>query len=356
MLRQLGETLLIAVAGGFLLDLARFPAGWLAGAMIATAVAALAGRPVGLPMPLARAFFFIVGLSIGGVVTPETVRGMATWPLSIAMVSIAAACVTASSMAYLRRVHGWEPLTAMLAGVPGALSQVLALAALERCDIRAIAIVQTIRVVILAAGIPAGLAAFGLAGPARLPAGTVAIAEAPGELVVLVGVSLAVAFALLRLGFPGGLIFGPMAVAAVLHGGAVVSVQLPTWVAVAGMVGLGAVNGSRFANTPLTLVLQYLGAGLGAFAVSLFVASGFAVLASALLGLHVSDVVVAYAPGAVDVMMILALALHLDPVFVGAHHLARVFTVSLALPFVVRLTARLTGRKLRHPPPDDPAT
>jgi uncharacterized membrane protein AbrB (regulator of aidB expression) len=45
-------------------------------------------------------------------------------------------------------------------------------------------------------------------------------------------------------------------------------------------------------------------------------------------------VIVAYAPGAVDAMMILALALALDPVFVGAHHLARVFMVSLALPIL----------------------
>jgi uncharacterized membrane protein AbrB (regulator of aidB expression) len=55
-----------------------------------------------------------------------------------------------------------------------------------------------------------------------------------------------------------------------------------------------------------------------------------------LLGLRISDVVVAYAPGSIDAMMILALALHLDPVFVGAHHLARVFTVTLALPIIVR--------------------
>jgi uncharacterized membrane protein AbrB (regulator of aidB expression) len=33
-------------------------------------------------------------------------------------------------------------------------------------------------------------------------------------------------------------------------------------------------------------------------------------------------------------MMILALALNLDPVFVGAHHLARVFVVSLGLPIL----------------------
>ena len=39
-----------------------------------------------------------------------------------------------------------------------------------------------------------------------------------------------------------------------------------------------------------------------------------------------ADVVVAYAPGGLEAMTILAFALHLDPVFVGAHHLSRAFS------------------------------
>ena len=51
---------------------------------------------------------------------------------------------------------------------------------------------------------------------------------------------------------------------------------------------------------------------------------------------RIADVVVAYAPGAQDTMMVLALALHLDPIFVGAHHLARYILVSLSIPLVGR--------------------
>jgi len=46
--------------------------------------------------------------------------------------------------------------------------------------------------------------------------------------------------------------------------------------------------------------------------------------------------VIAFSPGAQDTMMVLALALHLDPVYVGAHHLARILFVSLGLPLFVR--------------------
>jgi uncharacterized membrane protein AbrB (regulator of aidB expression) len=39
-------------------------------------------------------------------------------------------------------------------------------------------------------------------------------------------------------------------------------------------------------------------------------------------------------------MMLLALALNLDPVYVGAHHLTRIVFVSLTMPLVARRTAR----------------
>jgi uncharacterized membrane protein AbrB (regulator of aidB expression) len=74
--------------------------------------------------------------------------------------------------------------------------------------------------------------------------------------------------------------------------------------------------------------------------VSIVIGAGFAVAASELTSMRVSDLIVAYAPGSVDGMMVLALALHLDPVFVGAHHLARLFVVSVSLPMLLRRVDR----------------
>jgi membrane AbrB-like protein len=353
-LRHAVETLLIAATGGFLFNFANFPAGWIAGAMVFSATAALAGRPLGIPQNLARGFFIVLGISIGSVATPKTLAGMATWPLSIAAVTIAMGAVTLGTVAYLKRVHGWDTMTAVFGGIPGGLSQVMVLAAEQGLDLRAIAIVQSMRVVILAVCVPAGLGLFGLAGAARLPAGSVAIMDAPWEFVILVGLSITVALVLLRAGFPGGLIFGPMVVSGVLHGGDFVHITFPQWFADIAMVALGSVAGSRFTGTPFRLMLSYLGAAIGSFLVALTIAASFAVAVTLLLSLHVSDVVVAYAPGSIDAMMILALALHLDPVFVGAHHLARVFTVTLALPIIMRALAPPAEKKTKSGRPIRP--
>ena len=55
-----------------------------------------------------------------------------------------------------------------------------------------------------------------------------------------------------------------------------------------------------------------------------------------------AEVMIAFAPGSVDAMMLLALALalSLDPVYVGAHHLTRIFFVSLTMPLLARYSAR----------------
>jgi hypothetical protein len=66
---------------------------------------------------------------------------------------------------------------------------------------------------------------------------------------------------------------------------------------------------------------------------------------------------IAFAPGAVDAMMLLALALSLDPVYVGAHHLTRIFFVSLTMPLLARysartqMTARDAAKRPVKPPP-----
>jgi uncharacterized protein len=338
-LRQIAETAVIATAGGALFDYLGFPAGWMAGAMLFSAFAALCGRVITVPTLPARIFFIALGITIGGVATPETVQGMATWPASIALLSVGMVIMTVATGVYLIRVHGWESQTALFAAVPGALSQVVILALERDADLRGIVIVQTVRTIVLVVGVPATLVVLGLGGPTRLPTSALAFQEAPIQFTVLVGGCILSAIALYRIGFSGGFFFGPMVVSAVLHGTGYVATGLPVWLVAASMIGLGAVNGSRFSDTTFRMLASYLGASLGALAVVIAVAAVFVAAGWTFLSLSPSNLIASYAPGAVDAMMILALALHLDPVFVGAHHLARIIVVSTILPIGARLTA-----------------
>jgi hypothetical protein len=359
-LRRLGETLVIAVAGGAALGLIGVPAGWLSGSILAVAGASLAGRPMLIPTPLMRAIFVLIGISLGAVVTPETLHGMATYPLSIAVLLLAMAVISVGGAGYLRLVHRWEKVDAYLAAAPGGMSQVLAFGAEFGADLRAIAIVQSIRVVVIAVGLPAGLSLFGLVGRAA-PRVTGALNLATlHELAILVAASSVAAIIAYRVRFPGGLLFGAMLTSAVLHGSGLIHAVMPWWIANTAMVAMGAITGSRFANMPLRLLLNFIAAAFGSFAVAVIIAAVFAAILISVLSLHAAEVMIAFAPGSVDAMMLLALALNLDPVYVGAHHLTRIFFVSLTLPLVARRSARTlkTGDeparpRLKRPPFQD---
>jgi membrane AbrB-like protein len=338
--RRVAETLAVAATGGLALGLLGMPAGFLSGSILAVACASLAGRAMLIPTPLMRALLVLIGMSLGAVVTPATLNGMATYPLSIAALIVAMAAISFSGAAYLRIVHGWDTVTAYLAAAPGGLSQVMGLAAELDADLRAIAIVQTVRVVIVAVGLPAGLSMFGLVGHVTGSVGGPFNPALLDELAILVVASTVAALIAYRIGFPGGLLFGAMLTSAALHGSGLIHVVMPWWVTNTVMIAFGAVTGSRFAGTPLRVLLHFIGAAFGSFAVAVTITAVFAAGLVGILSLPIAEVMIAYAPGAVDAMMLLALALHLDPVYVGAHHLTRIFLVSLTLPFVARRAAQ----------------
>jgi membrane AbrB-like protein len=342
--RRVAETLALATGGGVAFALAGMPAGFLSGSIVAVATAALAGRPLMVPRFLTRTIFVIIGISLGSVVTPETLHGVVDYPASIAALMVALIVISLGGTAYLCVVHGWKPLSAYLACTPGGMSQVLVMAAELGADLRGVAIVQSLRVMVIAIGLPAGLTVLGLGGhAARRGNGPLTLAVVD-DLAILVVLSTLGALIADRIRFPGGLLFGALFASAALHGTALVEAVVPPWVANAAMVALGGVVGARFANMPLRILLSYLGASLGSLALSMVVAVLFAAGAIVMLGLPPAEVALAYAPGSVDAMMLLALALHLDPVYVGAHHVTRVIFVSAVLPLIARNVMRRAKR------------
>jgi membrane AbrB-like protein len=343
-IRNFIETVATAIIGGGVLALLGVPAGWVSGALLAVAMAALFRRPMQIPDPVIQVVMFTLGVVLGSVVTPETLAGVVTWPLSIAFLLLVLVGVFSATASYLRFVHGWDALSALFAASPGAFSQVAALSLEAKVDLHGVVIAQTVRVVFLTVGLPFGLALLGLAGAS----GTSTVVQAAGSaaaFATLFGACLVTAVAFHRFHFPGGLMFGAMTASAILHGGGFVAAQFPNWLVIATMVGVGAVTGSRFANTDLRILARYIVPAFGSFAVGLAVtAIGVAVLTS-MLPFPIPEAVVAFAPGGQDAMMILALALNLDPVYVGAHHVARFAIVSLTLPLLMR----------RYRPPTLPA-
>jgi membrane AbrB-like protein len=336
---EVAETLVVALAGAATFAFLKLPAGLVSGSVVAVAAAALMGRPVKVPLALARICYVVVGILLGAVVTPQTLGGVTTWPASIVLLMVASVGMMAGTSFYLRAVHRWDPLSALLGASPGSMAQVIALSTELGGDLRAIAIVQTVRVLLLVIGLPNALALFGLVVPAVAAARGPADLSVAGEMAAMVALASAFAAAFQWLRFPGGLLFGAMTGSAILHGSGYVHAALPWWVGSSAVIVLGGVVGSRFANTTLRMLVGFLGAAFGSFAVSMAVATTFVLIVARFFPFSIANIAIAFAPGAQDTMMVLALALHLDPVYVGAHHLARFLVVTFSIAIGARRVA-----------------
>ena len=332
------ETLVIGTAGGSLFLWAHLPGGLISGAMIAVGIAAIAGRPLAMPPVLTQTILVLLGISLGSLMSRQLLQHVSAYPLTIALLALATFCSTFGSSLYLQRVHGWDRTSAFLAGSPGALSQIILLALEKGANVPAIAVVQTMRVILLTAALPLLLVLTGIA-PSSPPTAAIAIAS-PFELTELVAASVAVSLLLRLIRFPASWMFGAMIGSSVLHGVGLVEGGLPPWVRGVVLVGIGALIGARFARMRPKTLLSHVNAALGSFAIAILISAIFVAVIALTTAVRFSDVVVAFAPGAMDAMLALALTLHIDPIFVGAHHLSRFVFVTIATPGIVHLFGR----------------
>lgn len=329
------QTIVVGALGAALFYFAELPGGLISGAMVAVAVFGVAGRPVGLPQPMAHVILMTLGLSLGSMVSPEMVKNLSAYPVTIALLAVATFCSTFGSSLYLQRFHGWDRTSALLAGSPGALSQIIMLATERNADVPGIAVVQIFRVMILTAAVPLLLAATGLMGHGPLPSrGEPATAMALAQLAVA---AVVMSLFMRWIRFPASWMFGAMLASSVLHGSGLIHGALPQWAYIAALAGIGTLIGSRFGKISPRTILSHLAAGLGSFTVAIAISSVFVAVIALTTQVKLSDIVVAFAPGAMDAMLALALTLHIDPIFVGAHHLSRFVYVSIVTPGIVHL-------------------
>ena len=98
---------------------------------------------------------------------------------------------------------------------------------------------------------------------------------------------------------------------------------------------IGLFIAERFRNVQRSTLRQALVAALGSFGVGMVVAVLFAGAAAWLAGVSFANGLVAFAPGGLEAMTVLALILGLDPLYVGIHHLVRFLGIGLVLPFLI---------------------
>jgi membrane AbrB-like protein len=203
---------------------------------------------------------------------------------------------------------------------------------------RRVTIAQCIRLFFLIAALPAFILWL------SPPEATIAAAPVIGSLggiALMVILSVVAGFGLERLRVPAGIIVGPAIVAASLELSGIIHGAPPNAILIPANIVLGVMIAARFNAFTFAEFRQALREGFTGFVVALAISMVGAWLAAALGGLPLALTLLAFSPGGLDAMILMAFALDLDPAYVGAHQIARYAGMVLLMPMV---TAWLLGR------------
>jgi hypothetical protein len=140
-----------------------------------------------------------------------------------------------------------------------------------------------------------------------------------------------------RLRLPSAGLMGPLFLSAALHLTGITHSRLPFLLVAAAQVIIGTMVGARFVGFPARRVggIAFHAAVTGAFVLGLTVL--FAEVLSGLTAFPIPGLVLAFAPGGLTEMSLMALALQVDTAFVAGHHALRVILVTMAAPQVFSL-------------------
>lgn len=323
------RTCALGAAGGWLAHRAGFPSDWLLGAMLMVALAAMVGLDVRLPKLLLAPIQACLGVAVG-LRLEFDFPGPGSLLFSVTGLLLCLGTQIPLGQYLLRRM-GWSSQEAVMGASPGALSIMAALATqldnpirvILSQTVRVIALVATVSVIMLLEWVPT----LGIPASQELSLLTT---------ILLVLVTWVVGKGAAWLRVPASYILAGVAVSAGYAAWTGESAVPVSGLIPVSMILLGALVGSRLKPLPAKEMGQLLLVGLLISLSSSVIALGWAVVVAWWLQLPVFQVWLAYAPGAVEAMIYLALVTGLEPSWVIFHHVLRILLLGLCAGWLMR--------------------
>ena len=313
--------------------------------MVATTVASFGGAKLHVPGPLRSIMVAIIGVLLGASFTPEVLDTARQWPLTIGCLALYLGILVGILFLYFHRVVGLDVPTAYFSATPGGLGEMVITGAAMGADDRTIALVHTARVLLVVLVIPFWYQF--MTGATSTPSSMGPSIGAIGidDLAVLAACAVAGVWAGRLIRLPAYRLSGPLLASVVVHGTGL-SASAPPWEVVAvAQVVVGSAIGARFAGVSVRRVLGLTAAAVVSTVVMLAATLAFASVLAPATGIDWRSIVLAYAPGGLAEMSLVALSLGIDTAFVATHHVVRIGLIVVGAPLVFARFRAPSGRE-----------
>ncbi|MFC6490615.1 AbrB family transcriptional regulator [Nitratireductor sp. GCM10026969] len=336
----------IGTVGGIVFNWLTLPLPWMLGPIVFNTVAALLRLPIAPPASVRPYVVVVIGVMLGSGFSPAILNHIGDWLLSLAMLAAYLFVSALFVIPYYRYVGRFDPVTAYFAGMPGGLNEMTFIGRDMGGDDRRIALAHTSRIIIVVFLMAAWFRLTVDYDPAsRASAGTPFSVIPATDLFVLAAAGVVGFFLGLKLRLPAPTLVGPMLVSALIHLGGVTHSPPPSELIVVAQIFLGTIVGCRFVGVRPGLIGRSILLSLGATLIMLSITMLFAVLFHTWFGQNLEQVLLAYAPGGLAEMSLVALAMNAEIAYVAVHHMVRITLVVAAAPVAFTLLKRWKRKK-----------
>ncbi len=333
--------LVISFPSAIIAEYLNIPLAWMLGPMLAISIATLSGLKLKMPKLALSITLIILGLYIGNYIDEKLFHQTHKWIGTSAIMFIYIMICIIFVSKYLEKFAKYEKKTSFFSAAPGGLGPLVMLAEHEKSDISQVATSHLIRLIVIITVFPFVVNQF---------ANETVLADEDFNfldqnhyyLIYLTFASLVLIFLFDRLKMPAPLLSGTLVASGILQIYNLAYYQLPAQSINFGLLILGASVGCRFAGKTLHEVYSNTKHSLVATLVLVIFSVIAAIAASFIIDKNFFTLLLAYCPGGIYEVAVIAIAFDLDPEFVSFHHIIRLLMILFIVPIIVKVVKKKT--------------
>jgi len=328
--------LIISFPSAIVAEYLRIPLAWMLGPMLTISIATLSGLKLEMPKLALSIILIILGLYIGNYIDEKLLKQTHEWIGTSAIMFIYILICIFFVSKYLEKFANYEKKTSFFSAAPGGLGPLVMLAEHEKSDISQVATSHLIRLIVIITVFPFVVNQF---------SSEVTVIEKEFnflnqnhyELIYLVIASIVLIFIFDKIKVPAPLLSGTLIASGILQISNITYYQLPTQSIDFGLLILGASVGCRFTGKTLNEI--YSNTKHSIIATLLLVAFSLiaAFAATFVIDKNFFSLLLAYCPGGIYEVAVIAIAFDLDPEFVSFHHIIRLLMILFTVPIMVKI-------------------
>ena len=328
--------LIISFPSAIVAEYLRIPLAWMLGPMLTISIATLSGLKLKMPKLALSIILIILGLYIGNYIDEKLLKQTHEWIGTSAIMFIYILICIFFVSKYLEKFANYEKKTSFFSAAPGGLGPLVMLAEHEKSDISQVATSHLIRLIVIITVFPFVVNQFS-SGVAEIEKEFNFLNQNHYELIYLVIASIVLIFIFNKIKVPAPLLSGTLVASGILQISNITYYQLPTQSIDFGLLILGASVGCRFAGRTVNEIYSNTKHSIIATLLLVTFSLIAAFAATFVIDKNFFSLLLAYCPGGIYEVAVIAIAFDLDPEFVSFHHIIRLLMILFTVPIMVKI-------------------